>query len=106
MSRAPGLRLMVYDKTCRGKPWRPGLSHAWWTGGKLYRMLRRFDAYRGVASWDEAFQWLGTFRPDQPIAEVQYWGHGKWGGARVDQQVLDGSALLRDHSLNSGLVTM
>ncbi len=98
-----GLRLMVYDRTCRGHWGRPGLSHAWWAGGVLYRAMRRFDAVQPVTSWDEAWDWLGKVQPDRPIAEVQYWGHGKWGGARVGSQVFDGGALLSGHEFQPGL---
>ena len=101
-----GLRLMVYDRTCRGRWGRPGLTHAWWAGSALYRSLGRFDAVKGVASWDEAWDWLGSVRHDQPIAEVQYWGHGKWGAARVGRQVFDGTALQRGHAFAPGLARL
>ncbi|MEM6993662.1 MAG: hypothetical protein AAF721_24325 [Myxococcota bacterium] len=98
-----GLRLMVYDRTCRGHWGRPGLSHAWWAGGLLYRALGRFDAVAPVSSWQEAWSWLGTVSPDRPIAEVQYWGHGKWGAARVDCDVFDIRALVKSHAYYRGL---
>lgn len=88
-----GLRLMVYDRTCRGSGMFPGLSHAWGAGGGLLRTLRRLDAYRGVESWDEALRFLAEFEPDHPIAQVQFWGHGKWGSAKVDGQSLGRHAL-------------
>jgi hypothetical protein len=84
------MRVLVYDRTC---VWRGGaLSHAWAAGSGLYRRLGRIDAARGVASWDEALTWLAA-RPE-PIEEVQYWGHGKWGAAFVDRDVLDTQALV------------
>ncbi len=97
------LRLMVYDRTCRGGPWLPGLSHAWWSGARLYKALGRLDAYRGVGSWDEALDWLASHEPERPIAEIQYWGHGKWGAARVATQPLDEDALRRGHGLRTRL---
>lgn len=100
-SGGKGLRLMIYDRSCRGRRALPGLSHAWWAGAKLYRTLRRLDAYRGVDSWEEALEFLADFPSDRPIAEVQYWGHGKWGSARVRQQVLDRNALHLKHPLHS-----
>lgn len=105
-SPAAGLRLMVYDRTCRGRTGLPGLSHAWWAGAKLYRTLRRLDAHHGVGSWEEALEYLASFRPDQPLAEVQYWGHGKWGGARVGAQVLDRRVLDTTHPLHSRLAAV
>ncbi|HEY5948080.1 MAG TPA: DUF4347 domain-containing protein [Kofleriaceae bacterium] len=83
------MRVIVYDKTCvntRGR-----LSPIWAAGARLYRGLRRVDAVQGVASWDEALGWLAA--QAEPIAEIQYWGHGKWGRAFVGEDVLDTSAL-------------
>ena len=105
-AEARGLRLMVYDRGCRGKLARPGLSHAWWAGAKLYRSLGRLDAHRGVDSWEEALEWLADYRGDQPLAEVQYWGHGKWGSARVGEQTFDRSALETHHPLHSRLTAV
>jgi hypothetical protein len=105
------LRLMIYDATCigdfpkpgasgrdrwvgdrvwrrfgellDGAPW-PGLTHSWQIGGALYRGLGRLDGWRGFASWSSALAWLAEHRSDQPIAEIQFWGHGKWGAAKID----------------------
>ena len=41
--------------------------------------------------------WLTTTRPDQEIAEIQYWGHGRWGNARVKEQVFDIESLSASH---------
>jgi len=88
---------MVYDRTCTGRRRRPGLSHAWGSGEVLYSALGRIDHAIGVSSWDDALRWLGTIGGDAPIAEIQYWGHGKWGLARVDAQALDADALAPSH---------
>ena len=87
-------RLLIYDRTCRGRRWAPGLTHSWIAGALIYRGLRRFDAYRGVRSWEEALAWLAARR--HPIAEVQYWGHGKWGELYIAQDKLDNSSLQSD----------
>jgi hypothetical protein len=82
------MRAVVYDKTCvktRGR-----LSPIWAAGARLYKGVRRVDAVQGVASWDEALTWLGSQR--EPIDEIQYWGHGKWGLAYVGDDVLDATA--------------
>jgi hypothetical protein len=97
-SDAP-LRLMIFDRTCRGRGPLPGLSHAWWTGAHLYRALGRLDAARGVSSWGEALSWMADHEPERPIGEVQYWGHGKWGLARIDREPLDLDALQRGSAL-------
>lgn len=77
----------------------PGLSHAWAGGRVLYRALGRLDAGHGAASWADALDWLATFQPQRPIAEIQFWGHGRWGEARVGGEVLDASALDPGHPL-------
>lgn len=83
------MRVIIYDRTCvkqRGR-----LSPIWATGSALYRGLGRSDAVKGVASWDEALRWLAAL--DEPVSEIQYWGHGKWGGAFVDDDFLDAGDL-------------
>ena len=90
--RSP-LRLMVYDRTCVAKLAPVGLSTAWGAGSVLYRGLGRLDAAYGASSWDDALGWLGTFEPSRRVAEIQYWGHGRWGEVLVDRDVLDARAL-------------
>lgn len=80
-------RLLVYDRTCTGSRFRPGLSHSWIAGWWLYRAMGRLDACIGVDNWADALAWLAN-RPG-PIAEIQYWGHGKWGELFVDQDRFD-----------------
>jgi hypothetical protein len=87
-------RLLVYDDTCR-----PGLSNAWAAGSWLYRRLGRIDEAHPATSWADALVWLATATPDRPIAEVQYWGHGNWGCAKVGDDVLDARALEPGHAL-------
>ena len=76
MTRA--LRLVVYDATQRSRaPRTLGLS--WQYGTQLYRALGRVDAAYGARSFADAFDWLKRTAATQPIAELQFWGHGKWG---------------------------
>jgi len=77
------VRLLVFDRTATIGT-RGSLSPVWATGAALYRRLGRIDAAHGVASWDEAFSWLTSQR--EPIREIQYWGHGKWGCALIGQE--------------------
>lgn len=106
MDAAP-LRLMIYDRTCTGPRLRPGLSHAWWTGGVLYgRLLRRLHAWQGASSWAEALAWAAQVQPDRPIAELQFWGHGKWGRAYIGGDVLDAAALLPGHPLHAAMAAI
>jgi hypothetical protein len=92
-----GLRLLIYDRTCRGGVL-PGLSHAWGAGRRLYGALGRLDAALPAASWGEALEWLAEVRPGEPIAEIQFWGHGRWGLARIAEEALDVTALGAGHA--------
>lgn len=93
----PALRLLIYDRTCRGRAWMPlGLSHVWGAGSWLYRGLQRLELARGVSSWTEALDWLATVRPPLPIAEIQ-WSHGRWGSPRIGLEPLERDALREAH---------
>ena len=100
------LRLMLYDRTCTthqwGLRWPLGLTHAWQAGGPLYRRLRRIDAFAGASSWEEGLSWLATVGDDpsiQPIQEVQFWGHGTFGRAKIADDHLTVDALEEGHRL-------
>lgn len=72
-----GLRLLVYDDTCTHDLIGPiGLTHTWRLGARLYAGLGRIDAAKPARNWVEALEWLASIRADEPIAEVQFWGHG------------------------------
>jgi hypothetical protein len=96
------LRLVIYDRTCR-EAGPLGLSNVWWLGAHYYRALGHADGALGVASWAEALAWLGTTGPGARIAEVQFWGHGKWGEARIGQEPLDARMLDPAHPQNDAL---
>jgi hypothetical protein len=110
---------MVYDQTCtrdfpkprragkllEGAPW-PGLSHSWWVGGVLYSALGRLDDWHGFSNWGAALAWLAEHRGDEDIAEIQFWGHGKWGSARIDQEALDISVLDPSHEHHDKLLAI
>ncbi len=96
------LRLLVFDRTCvRGVG---GLSPVWSLGSRLYRGLGRIDGVRGVASWSEAFAFISEQR--EPIEELQFWGHGRWGRAFVAEEPLDAGALSPNHRLHDGLASL
>lgn len=96
------LRLLVYDRTCV----RSGLTASWVAGAALYAALGRLDAATGASSWSEALDWLLAVRPDQPVVEIQFWGHGRWGRALIDVDVLDASALRPGHPLAGRLTEL
>jgi hypothetical protein len=66
-------------------------------GGHLYAVLGRLDGWAGFSSWGDALGWLAEFRAPEPIEQIQFWGHGKWGRALIGDDVLDASSL-RDPS--------
>jgi hypothetical protein len=106
-----GLRLMVFDSTCVHPAARLGLTTTWQVGARLYGALGRIDAWRGVTSWTEALCWLAETHPGQPIAEVQYWGHGHFGsavtaGGKGPEKVLDARALVPGHVLHDDLLAV
>ena len=84
------MRLLIYDRTCVRTG--GGLTAPWTAGSWLYRRLGRLDRARGVASWDDALAWLAA-QPG-PIAEIQYWGHGRWGNALIAGQPLGEASLV------------
>lgn len=95
-----GLRLVVYDATQRDRKPR-GLGLSWQYGTQLYRALGRVDAAFGARDFREALAWLAGYRGAQPVAELQFWGHGKWGAIFVDRDVLDRSVLQPNHRLHA-----
>jgi hypothetical protein len=95
-----GLRLVVFDATQRKRaPRLLGLS--WQYGAHLYRGLGRVDAAYGARSFADALAWLARVGQG-PIAEVQFWGHGKWGKIFIEGEALDRSVLLPRHPHHSG----
>lgn len=96
------MRVMLFDRTCTHTRRVPlGLTHSWVVGGRLYGGLGRFDAWHGVSSWEEGMRWLLTH---DRLDEVQYWGHGTWGGARIHTDRLDLRSLEPGHALHPLLV--
>ena len=94
------LRLMVYDRSCRGRGLElTGLSHAWAAGGAFYWALGRIDAWHGAGSWAAAFDWIVERTRNAPAVEIQFWGHGDWGGLWIDEERLTAAALEPGHYL-------
>jgi hypothetical protein len=93
----PALRLMIFDASCRGRGAVPGLSDAWSAGSGLYRASGSLDRSYGAHSWSEALEWLATVEPARQIAQIQFWGHGKWGEVRIDGEPLSVASLREQH---------
>lgn len=97
-----GLKLMIYDRTCTRSGRLPiGLTHSWVAGALLYRAAGNLDAWSGASSWAEALAWLG--RGVDPIDEIQFWGHGNWGLARIAGDTLNADALKPGHPHHGAL---
>jgi hypothetical protein len=94
------LRLVIYDATQRSRPPR-ALGLSWQYGTRLYRALGRIDGAFGACSFTEAFAWLLSHESSRAIGELQFWGHGKWGGVFIDREPLDRSLLLSGHRHHS-----
>ena len=56
-----------------------GLTHSWFAGGRLYKLVGAIDECRGFSNWTDALDWLANFETDRPISEIQVWGHGSPG---------------------------
>jgi hypothetical protein len=91
-----GLRLLVFDGT--PKAGETPLRTAWSVGARVYSTLGRIDAYHGATSWADALAWLSRVGEGAPIAEVQYWGHGKWGALFIGGDTLTAAAFQREHA--------
>lgn len=99
---------MVYDATWAGRRrfMQTVLTSSWVAGGALYRAMGRLDAVYGARSWTDALAWLCSVEPGRPIAEVQYWGHGRWGRLYVADEVLDERALVDGHPRHDDLLAL
>lgn len=87
------MRLLVYDGHASVDPAQQALRSAWAAGARLYAALGHIDAHHGATSWGEALAWVTTYRCNEPIAELQYWGHGRWGRVLVARDALEASSL-------------
>jgi hypothetical protein len=97
-----GKRLLIYDGT--EKAGEKLLRTAWATGAKLYRTMGRVDAVFGAQDWASALGWLVSQKGSEPIDEVQFWGHGKWGKVYIANDILSADAMRSGHA-HHGLLT-
>ncbi len=91
------MRLLVHDACfeASSEASQRALRSTWAAGARIYETLGHVDAAHGATSWDDALAWLTTFRGDEPIAEIQFWGHGRWGHVLIGGDVLDAASLGR-----------
>lgn len=96
---------MLFDRTQLGR--KPlGLGLSWRAGSVLYRGLGWADGAHGAESWERGLEWIASFEPQRPIREIQYWGHGRWGRALIDRDVLDRRALAPGHPVRARLAAV
>lgn len=93
------LRLLIYDGN--GKAGETALRSSWAAGARLYRALGRIDRYIGARAWPEALAWCAA--QGDPIAELQFWGHGRWGQALLGDEALSQASLAVGHRHRTGL---
>jgi hypothetical protein len=55
------------------------------------------DGAYGARSFADAFAWLTRHERSRSIAELQFWGHGKWGSVFIDREPLDRDLLRPGH---------
>jgi hypothetical protein len=96
------LRLVLYDRTQSARPPR-ALGWSWAAGSRLYGALGWVDASFGATSFSEGLAWVTHTARERPIAELQFWGHGKWGRALIERESLDLAALSPAHALRPKL---
>lgn len=60
----------------------------------MYAALGRLDHSYGAADWWSALHWLDACSDGHAIAEIQFWGHGKWGKAFIGSDVFSARTLL------------
>lgn len=94
------IRLLVYDATQAERPPRL-LGWSWRLGARLYEAQGWLDASYGARSFEGALDFLA--RAEQPIQEIQFWGHGRWGRVLIERESLDRSALAPGHRLRPKL---
>jgi hypothetical protein len=75
-----------------------GLTHSWFAGGMIYRLLRWVDEIKGFSSWESALEWLSTHKPEQEIAQIQVWGHGSPGKTWMNGEPLHNNSFNGKHA--------
>lgn len=93
------LRLLVFDGN--GKAGETPLRTSWAAGARVYWAMRRIDRFIGARSWAEALDWCAA--QNEPIAELQFWGHGHWGRALLGDEALTRASFDKGHAHHAGL---
>ncbi len=86
-------RVVLYDRGCTEPPF---LTQSWVIGAALARIRGQVDAVHGASSWREALAWLANEGREYGLAEVQFWGHGKWGRALIGGDAIDAARIRED----------
>jgi len=100
---AAPLRLIVFDRTQEERSPK-ALGWSWRYGTLLYRAIGRVDGAFGARSLSEMWHWLATHERDRQIAELQFWGHGKWGRFFVAEHSLGSELLTASHAQHAAFL--
>ncbi|MBL8744153.1 MAG: hypothetical protein JNK04_23760 [Myxococcales bacterium] len=87
------LRVLIYDGNSRAGE--TALRSSWAAGARVYRALGRIDEFIGAREWGEALSWCAARR--ERIAELQFWGHGRWGRALLGDDALSQASFGESH---------
>ena len=60
----------------------------------------------GACSFGDAFAWLSQHAREQQIAELQFWGHGRWGRLFIDGESIDRGLLSPSHEHHAGFLRL
>jgi hypothetical protein len=96
------LRLLIYDGN--SKAGETPLRTSWAAGARVYRAMGRIDRFIGARSWPEALAWCAA--QNDVIAELQFWGHGRWGRALLGDEALAQASFENKHPHQAGLAAL
>lgn len=88
-----GLSVLVYDAACRGPGPTRWLGRAFAIGRHTHAVAQPWDLVVPATTWPEAIDRVLAGCEHAGVAELQYWGHGKWGRVLIGAESLDRDAI-------------
>ena len=88
-----GHSVLVYDAACRGPGPTRWLGRAFAIGRHTHALARPWDLVVPARTWSDAIDGVLAGCEHAGIADLQYWGHGKWGRVLIGADSLDGDAI-------------
>lgn len=89
------MKIVIYDRTAlfdKVQNSNDLLTYTWMYGTRLFKTFNSLDMAKGVASWDEALDFLLEQSKTVEISGVQFWGHGARGLAAIGTEALNKKA--------------